>query len=87
GSYAATAWGAAPNATLQDLLHEFYNVLTNVQSADRTNVAGVMVIEDWQTDLKKVTLRVTWTNVASGSAGEFSQSVYLHRNSNYGEGA
>ena len=87
GSYAATAWGAAPNATLQDLLHEFYNVLTNVQSADRTNVAGVMVIEDWQTDLKKVTLRVTGTNVASGSAGEFSQSVYLHRNSNYGEGA
>ena len=46
-----------------------------------------MVIEDWQTDLKKVTLRVTWTNTADGTAGEFSQSVYLHRDGNYGQGA
>jgi len=87
GSFEASAWAAAPNATLQDLLREFDDVLTNVQSAGRTDVAGVMVIEDWQADLKKVTLRVTWTNVPDGTAGEFSQSVYLHRNGNYGEGA
>ena len=87
GSYEAAAWADAPNATLRDLLHEFNTSLTTVVSADRTNVAGVMVIEDWQTDLKKVTLRVTWTNVADGSAGEFSQSVYLHRNGRYGQGA
>ncbi len=87
GSYEAAAWSAAPNATLQDLLHRYEDVLTKVQSAERTDVAGVMVIEDWQTDLKKVTLRVTWTNIADGTAGEFSQSVYLHRDGDYGQGA
>ncbi|MBE3096638.1 MAG: cytochrome bc complex cytochrome b subunit, partial [Planctomycetes bacterium] len=87
GSYEAAVWSAAPNATLQDLLQRYEEVLTNVQSLERTDVAGVMVIEDWQTDLKKVTLRVTWINVADGTAGEFSQSVYLHRDANYGQGA
>jgi hypothetical protein len=61
-------------------------MLTTVR-AERTDVAGVMVIEDWQTDLKQVTLRVTWTKAADGTAGEFSQSVYLHRDGNYGQGA
>ena len=87
GSYEAAAWSAAPNATLQGLLHRYEEVLTNVQSAGRADVAGLMVIEDWQTDLKKITLRVTWTNTADGTAGEFSQSVYLHRDGNYGQGA
>jgi ubiquinol-cytochrome c reductase cytochrome b subunit len=87
GSYEATQWSAAPNATLQGLLHRYNEMLTNVQSAGRADVAGLMVIEDWQTDLKKVTLRVTWTNTADGTAGEFSQSVYLHRDGNYGQGA
>ena len=87
GSYEAAAWSAAPNATLQDLLQRYDEVLTDVQSAGRADVAGLMVIEDWQTDLKKVTLRVTWTNTADGTAGEFSQSVYLHRDGNYGQGA
>jgi hypothetical protein len=45
-----------------------------------------MVIENWQTGLKKVTLRVLWTNVEDGSLGEYSQTVYLHEDSNYDQG-
>jgi hypothetical protein len=57
-----------------------------VASPERTNPSGVIVIEDWQTGLKKVTLRVLWTDTATGQPGENSQSVYLHRDSDYGQG-
>ncbi len=86
GNYEAAAWAKAPNQTLRDLLRVFEGRLTQVQSPDRTKVEGLMVIEDWQTGLKKVTLRVLWTNTADGKAGEFSQTVYLDRDSNYGQG-
>jgi hypothetical protein len=45
-----------------------------------------MIIEDWQTDLKKVTLRVTWTDGDTGDPGEYFQTQYLHRHSDYGQG-
>jgi len=47
---------------------------------------GFMIIEDWQTDLKKVTLRVTWTDGDTGDPGEYFQTQYLHRYSDYGQG-
>ena len=45
-----------------------------------------MIIEDWQTDLKKVTLRVVWTDGQTGKASEFNQVQYLHHFSDYGQG-
>ena len=45
---------------------------------------GFMVVENWQTDLKKVTFRLTWTN-EDGSPGAFSQTAYLHRLANYNQ--
>jgi hypothetical protein len=85
GSYTAAAWGAAPTRTLQGLLRLFDDELSGVESPDRQGVEGIMLIEDWQTDLKKVTLRVIWTE-ANGTPHEYSQSVYLHRERNHGGG-
>jgi ubiquinol-cytochrome c reductase cytochrome b subunit len=85
GSFTAAAWGAAPTRTLQGLLREFDDELSGVESPDRQGVEGIMLIEDWQTDLKKVTLRVVWTE-ANGTPHEYSQSVYLHRERNHGGG-
>jgi ubiquinol-cytochrome c reductase cytochrome b subunit len=86
GTYDASRSQSAPNDTLRGLLSTFYQKLTEVQSKDRTDVQGLMVIEDWQTGVKKVTLRVLWKNMADGSPGEFSQSVYLDKASNYAQG-
>jgi hypothetical protein len=47
---------------------------------------GLILIEDWQTDLKKITMRVLWDDLETGEPGEFSQTVYLHRSSDYGQG-
>ena len=43
------------------------------------NANGVMVIEQWQPDLKKVTLRITW----DGMPQAFTKPAYIHAESNY----
>lgn len=85
GTYQAGLWDTAPTPALRELLHIFDEELAKADAPERRDVQGFMVIEDWQTDLKKVTLRVVWTN-PDGSPHEFSQSVYLHRDSEYAGG-
>jgi hypothetical protein len=86
GTYDASQWQNAPNETMRDLLHTFEEAVALVEGSDRHDPDGVVVIEDWQTGLKKITLRVLWTEASTGEPGENSQSVYLHRDSNYGQG-
>jgi hypothetical protein len=86
GTYDASQWQNAPNETMRDLLHTFEEAVALVEGPDRHEPDGVVVIEDWQTGLKKITLRVLWTEASTGQPGENSQSVYLHRDSNYGQG-
>ncbi len=40
---------------------------------------AVMVIEDWQTDLKKITLRINWNDVITGDAKSYEKHIFLHR--------
>jgi hypothetical protein len=86
GTYDAGQWDSAPNETLRELLRSFDEAMVRVASPERADPGGLIVIEDWQTGLKKITLRVLWTETATGNPGENSQSVYLHRDSNYGQG-
>lgn len=49
---------------------------------------GEMKVEDWQTDLKKITFRVTWDGgpeayCLPGQQKEFCQTFYFHKNANY----
>lgn len=44
---------------------------------------GFFVVEDWQTALKKVTLRITWTPREKGDTGAFEKIIYLHKDSAY----
>ena len=44
---------------------------------------GFFVVEDWQSNLKKVTLRVTWTPRALGDTGTYEKIIYLHLASAY----
>jgi hypothetical protein len=86
GTYEATDYDQAPSETLQDLLHIFDEELERVDIENRSDVQGFMIIEDWQSGLKKITLRITWINTEDGSAGEFSETAYLHQDSNYSQG-
>jgi hypothetical protein len=43
------------------------------------NAAGVMVVEDWQKDLKRITLRITWEDSDSSTRQNFERIVHLHR--------
>lgn len=43
------------------------------------NAQAVMLIEDWQHDLRKVTLRILWDDVASGQPKSYERHVFLHR--------
>ena len=85
GTYTASQWAAAPTPALQRLLHLFDDKLIAAVGPEEPNAEAYLIVEDWQTDLKKVILRVTWTN-PDASTHEFSQSVYLHRDSEYGGG-
>jgi ubiquinol-cytochrome c reductase cytochrome b subunit len=86
GSFTASDYASAPNAEMAALLRSFHEEVQKVNDAARSEAEGVMVIEDWQTDLKKVTLRVIWTNLVDGSPGEYSQAVFLHRQAAYDRG-
>jgi quinol-cytochrome oxidoreductase complex cytochrome b subunit len=59
-----------------------YTLMVNeaIESGDLPNGEGIMVIEDWQADLKKVTMRILWDDPESGEGKEYFKHVYLHRN-------
>jgi ubiquinol-cytochrome c reductase cytochrome b subunit len=86
GTYQASEYMNGPNETMRDLLQEFQTEIARIASEDTTGHEGIIVIDDWQTDLKKITLRVVWRETETGEPGEFSQVVYLHRDSDYGQG-
>jgi len=86
GTYTASEYEAAPNPEMASLLETFHEEVLKVNDGARTGAEGLMVIEDWQSELKKVTLRVVWTNQADGSAGEYSQAAFLHSRAAYDRG-
>jgi len=54
--------------------------LTNLPKNERLpNVQAVMLIEDWQRDLRKVTMRILWDDVDDGQRKSYERHVYIHR--------
>jgi len=44
------------------------------------NQTSVIVIEDWQKDLRKVTPRIVWDDPITGDTKTYEQHIFLHRN-------
>ena len=87
GTYAASEWDSAPTRTTSKLLKTFHQELENAREDPLYgDVEGFMIVEDWQTDLKKITVRVVWTNPETGAPSEFGEVLYFHRNSDHGQG-
>lgn len=83
-----TAPANAPR--LQAVLDELKSLVTDKYRAELINGQGVLVIEDWQPNLKKITLRILFkvpkdpNNPAAGLVDRtFEQTTYVHRESNY----
>ena len=53
-------------------------VLEAEEAGDLPDAEGVMVIEDWQSDLKKVTPRIIWTDPESGEQKTYEKHIFLH---------
>ncbi|UCF28358.1 MAG: cytochrome bc complex cytochrome b subunit, partial [Chloroflexota bacterium] len=67
-------------------LEEFYTLFSHrvneaIESGALPNGDAVIVIENWQEDLKKVTMRITWDDPESGERNTYEKHVYIHRNS------
>jgi hypothetical protein len=97
--YRASEWASAPTETLRELLRVYNEEMELAADNPKCRAAknclkdgvGTMIIEQWQTDLKKITFRVIWeggpTDFCQPAAQrEFCQTAYLHRLSNYGQG-
>jgi len=96
GNYVASEYTAAPNPTLQALLKEYNEALELAEHGAKCRAldicladpVGYMTIEDWQTDLRRITFRVIWDGgppetCAIGQDKEFCQVAYFHRTANY----
>ena len=80
GEYTAKQWENAPSEGLGELLEIFQHELHKYDE-ELPESEGIMVIEDWQVGLKKITFRVLWNE----GDNSFSQFVFLHENSGYEE--
>jgi quinol-cytochrome oxidoreductase complex cytochrome b subunit len=96
GTYTASEYANAPNPTLHALLEEYNHGLDEAEDSAKchrvnnclVDPVGYMIIEDWQTDLRRITFRITWNGgppqvCQLGAANEFCQVAYFHRTANY----
>jgi hypothetical protein len=87
GTWVAAEWEAAPTPALRELLHTYDEELVKVEERLQDGV-GYMIIEDWQTDLKRITFRIIWEGGPEGVClvgqdKEYCQTTYYHRTANY----
>jgi ubiquinol-cytochrome c reductase cytochrome b subunit len=69
-------------------LEDFFSTFSNrvnqaIESGDLPNGEGILVIEEWQEDLKKSAMRIIWDNndpESSQSRLEYSREIFIHRN-------
>ncbi len=69
---------AAEAPELAEVLEEYEQLIAEFPE-ELPNGNGVMVIEPWQEDLKKITLRITW----DGMPRAFEKTTYIHADANY----
>ena len=92
GTYDLASYATPPSnanslqAMLVNMQKAVQNQATVAKSSATQGLAdaqGFFIVEDWQSNLKKVTLRVTWTPRALGDTGTYEKIIYLHKDSAY----
>ena len=63
---------------LEKVFSDFTGMVNGeIKSGKLADAKGAMVIEDWQKDLKKVTMRITWTE--NNKPQSYDHALFLHR--------
>jgi quinol-cytochrome oxidoreductase complex cytochrome b subunit len=57
----------------------FSQVKADIHRTQLPKATGIMVVEDWQKDLKRITLRITWEDPNQPTRKSFERIVHLHR--------
>ena len=83
GTYDLAKYATPSADRFQNMLSKMQVRIQQSDAAGLADAKGFFTVEDWQTDLKKVTLRITWPPRAAGDSGAFEKSIYLHRDSSY----
>jgi ubiquinol-cytochrome c reductase cytochrome b subunit len=83
GTYDLTQFAAPTADRFPNMLSKIQVRIQQSDAAGLADAKGFFAVEDWQTDLKKITLRITWTPHVPGDSGTFEKSIYLHRDSSY----
>jgi quinol-cytochrome oxidoreductase complex cytochrome b subunit len=99
GEYKAAEWENAQTPTLKHLLELYDEGIEQAAHGAKcqnnkpqpnclTNPEGFMLVEDWQTDLKKITFRVIWDGGPAGVClpgqdKEYCQVLFFHKDANY----
>ena len=67
-------------SALAEVLHDFGGRVEAAQAdGAMVNARSLVMIEEWQADLKKVTLRILWTDSESGESKSLDREIYMHR--------
>jgi Cytochrome b(C-terminal)/b6/petD len=72
----------ALTAVFQDYNNRIIEAATNESLPSELrlpNPEAVMVIEDWQQNLRKVTMRIAWQDPDTGETKSYEKPVFIHR--------
>jgi hypothetical protein len=66
---------------LEEFFAEYTSMVNeSIESGDLPNGEGILVIENWQAELKKVTMRILWDDPESGEGKDYFKNIYVHLN-------
>jgi ubiquinol-cytochrome c reductase cytochrome b subunit len=65
---------------LEEVFSEYTDRVNQaMKKGDLPNAQAVLIIEDWQANLKKITPRILWTDTAGGEQKSYERHIYIHR--------
>ncbi|MBI3741085.1 MAG: cytochrome b N-terminal domain-containing protein [Chloroflexi bacterium] len=91
GTYDLTAYATKNSGEFEQMLakmnaavaHQSQLAKDSKNQSGLPDAKGVLVIEDWQSNLKKVSLQLRWTPTRAGDTGSYDRIIYLHKESRY----
>jgi hypothetical protein len=77
------AWGCPE---LESVFAEFGKRVNEAEEqGELPDAEALMIIEEWQADLKKVTPRILWNDPENGNQKSYERHIFLHRDHNRDE--
>lgn len=70
---------------LEAVFNEFGSRVKQAEADGKfTNPQAVLLIEDWQANLKKITLRIVWNDPQTGDSKTYDRHIFIHKDAEGG---